>query len=570
MMFFVYLLLLCAACILLTLKKSLETQHMLNRATKSLIVFACSLLVAVQATAQEKLVPLRYNPAAERAHSELMHAGCANRGGGSLALPFFDDFSRYSLPTAQPGIPAEWQMWHDDDAYINCTFPIAPLTIGVATLDGLDPLGHPYEWDEPNMVRGCDSLTSLPIDLSSFSLDDSLQLLFHFQNRGLGDLAENYDTLYLDFYTPLGIGEWRNAWKMGGGTGMTSFEQIFITLTDPDMLNNGFRFRFRNLGRPGGVVDHWHLDYIILADEIDPDAFQFDEVAFQYCNNTLLTENLTSMPWSHYLSNAPAYTAPLITISQHNLSATAENISTQVTVTDEEGNNIPPTGLDLNPSAPAESAFQRTIPLPGLVFPENFEDEATFTICAAFNQTDAHLQNDTMCFDQHFSNYYAYDDGSAETGWGINQSGGRAAMKFNSVVPDTLIGVFIYWVPFIYDYSDESFLLRVYADNAGQPGDELNPDDFSFYSYNYSYDGYNPFYYYELTTPVAIDGTFYMGWIQQDFDEVYIGNDMNTDVNTSKLFRKYNAFSDWALTSLGGTIMFRPVFRSDMPEWVGV
>ena len=56
------------------------------------------------------------------------------RGGtASLTLPFFDDFSRYSLPTSDPAVLTTWQRWTDTTAFINSGFPIAPPTIGVAT-----------------------------------------------------------------------------------------------------------------------------------------------------------------------------------------------------------------------------------------------------------------------------------------------------------------------------------------------------------------------------------------------------------------------------------------------------
>ncbi|MFM7105334.1 MAG: hypothetical protein ACKOW8_07410, partial [Flavobacteriales bacterium] len=61
-----------------------------------------------------------------------------------LTLPFFDDFSRYSLFTNDSTIPLEWQMWEDRSAYINNTFAESPLTIGVATLDGMAEDGTAY------------------------------------------------------------------------------------------------------------------------------------------------------------------------------------------------------------------------------------------------------------------------------------------------------------------------------------------------------------------------------------------------------------------------------------------
>ena len=86
------------------------------------------------------------------------------RGGtASLTLPFFDDFSRYSLPTNDPAVPNAWQRWSDTCAFINSGFPIAPPSIGVATLDGLRADGYPYNFADEFSYGSADTLTSLQL-----------------------------------------------------------------------------------------------------------------------------------------------------------------------------------------------------------------------------------------------------------------------------------------------------------------------------------------------------------------------------------------------------------------------
>ncbi|MFM9986868.1 MAG: T9SS type A sorting domain-containing protein [Flavobacteriales bacterium] len=525
------------------------------------------LLLPLALVSQVKEVPLRYNPVQAFRHAQHQEVTTEDNRGGSLTIPFFDDFSHYSLPPINN--PAEWQMWSDDMAYVNCTFPVSPLTIGVATLDGLQANGQPYEWDEPEEVRGCDTLTSLPITLLGYTPEDTLYLLFHYQNGGWGNTTEVYDTLYLDFYTPVNSGNWINVWKIPGGGSNSEFQQVFIPVIDDIYLMDGFKMRFRNLGRPGGSVDHWHLDYLLLADQIDPDDFEFNEVGFQYCNNTLLDFGYASMPWTHYLSNPQSFMDDDITLRQRNLGNT-ENITSIVTIHNEE-TLLFTSGEDNNTNNNAFQELNRPISLEGFEYPDTgaeFEEE--FQVCGTFAQTDAHLQNDTMCFEQFFGNYYAYDDGSAESGWGMNAAGARAALRFDCEIPDTLLGVMMHWIPFVYDHSEESFLMRVYDVNGNIPGTELNPEDFQFYSPQYGYDGYNPFYYYELNTPIALDGPFFIGWIQQDAEEVYIGNDKNTNMNPTQLYYKLSAFTDWTLNSITGSIMLRPVFKNGNEEWAGV
>ncbi|HEY0262021.1 MAG TPA: hypothetical protein VGB95_03285 [Chitinophagales bacterium] len=55
--------------------------------------------------------------------------------------------------------------WMNNLAYWNTTYPILPPTIGVATLDGLNQYGLPYN-NASSVIRGkADTLTSKPIDL---------------------------------------------------------------------------------------------------------------------------------------------------------------------------------------------------------------------------------------------------------------------------------------------------------------------------------------------------------------------------------------------------------------------
>ena len=60
----------------------------------------------------------------------------------ALTLPFIDDFSQnYIFP--------DGNLWEDMDVYINSNFPDYPITYGVATFDGLDATGTPYNFAVP-------------------------------------------------------------------------------------------------------------------------------------------------------------------------------------------------------------------------------------------------------------------------------------------------------------------------------------------------------------------------------------------------------------------------------------
>jgi len=518
---------------------------------------------------------------------EQRYAPREQRQVNSLPLPFFDDFSRYSLPTNNPSVPAEWQMWSDNCAFVNNTFPLNPLTIGVATLDGLESDGTPYSdtlffptISEAFLDWGlADSLTSLPINLSELTPDDQVHLVFHLQGGGLGNVPDSDgilgaegDSLIVEFYTPLQGGAWSRAWAIEGGGDATTFQTIFIPVTDFVHLQDGFRFRFKNYGTLHGALDHWNIDYVILNSDIDPSNFFYDEVAFQYTNNSLLNLGLTSMPWTHFQSNPGLYMRDNIAYYQRNLGITA-NIASRCTISYND-ETLFLSEPDANTQSNGYSAFERSLSLNNFVYNTPVGvDTASFDVVVAFNPTDIHPQNDTMRFQQKFTNYYAYDDGSAERAYGLIDAGGKIAVRYNTPIEDTLIGAYIYFEPIQYLATDQSFILQAWNDVSGEPGNLLTSefDNFNFSFPHYYESGPNIFVYYGFTDPIFLPaGNFYIGTLQQSNVSLNIGLDKNTNANNTQLLYQLQGSGSWSSSSIVGSVMIRPVFRSTLAEWVGV
>ena len=512
-------------------------------------------------TEQEK--PLRSNPALH--HNRELDQ---NARGSELILdlPFFDDFSKHSLPSENT---AENDLrWQDRSAFINNTLGVSPFTIGVATLDGLNDVGYPYEFDEETVAPApCDTLTSLSIDLSTYDAEDNVYLLFHYQNGGLGNAAEASDSLVLEFFTPFNNGVWTQVWSAHGGAIMNYFDTVFVAVNEAQYFVPNFKFRFRNFGTPTGAIDQWHLDYIFLNNGLDPNNAIYDEVAFQYPSNTLLNFGYTAMPWTHFLADPSTFMADTWSYAQRNSGGDA-NIATTWTAT-LDGTNIHTSVANINPTSNGYSEFTRVVGLEDFVFADDGNVEcASFEVCAQFSQTDAQLSNDTMCFMQHFKNYYAYDDGSAERAYSLDYTGAQLAMKFDAQIEDSLLGVFIYWLPFEEDASDQSFFLRVWDNDGNAPGAELG-ENFTFHYPSYDSIAHNGFLYYALDEPTPVSGPFFVGWIQQNAGEYSIGNDKNTDQNVGRLFYKFPG-DEWTSSIISGSLMIRPVFRSGKIDWSSV
>ena len=98
----------------------------------------------------------------------------AKKNKTSLALPFIDDFS-YNLSGVNP------DLWEKSSVFVNRTYPINPITIGVATFDGLDEYGFARNFSPSNPSEPSDTLLSQAIDLGGQS---SLYFMFFFSAKG--------------------------------------------------------------------------------------------------------------------------------------------------------------------------------------------------------------------------------------------------------------------------------------------------------------------------------------------------------------------------------------------------
>jgi hypothetical protein len=483
------------------------------------------------------------------------------RGGtASLTLPFFDDFSRYSLPTNDPAISNTWQRWSDTCAFINSGFPIAPPSIGVATLDGLRADGYPYNFADEFSYGSADTLTSLPIDLSTLTAGDQVFLSFFYQGGGMGNNPDLGDSLIVEFYSPFGAGQWAQVWTSPEVFPTDTFEQIFIAVGAPEYLLDGFQFRFRNFGTLSGAFDHWHIDYVQLDAGVDSSNVIFDEVCMQYPLRSLLNE-YTAMPLTHFAANAGNSMASSIGVQERNL-GNDENIVTSYSVTKQDGTSQTFNAVDFNTALNANSSFTRTINLNGFTYNVTPDDTCSyFDVKTYINPTDARLQNDTATLRQYLYNYYSYDDGTAERGYSNAAAGGMIAMKFRAEVTDSLLGLFVHWLPSGVNVTAETFLLRAWSDGGTQPGAELD-ENFNYQHPAFYTHGENYFSYYSYDNPIAVTGNFYVGWVQSGSVGLPIGNDKSGTVNATKVFYNSGFQQPWQQSSINGALMIRPVFKS--------
>jgi hypothetical protein len=546
---------------------------------KKISIIILSLIISIATIhSQEILLPLQENPTIKnflRMNPDYLFKSSTE--ADTLTLPFFDDFSANTI------FPAD-SIWEDNDVFVNRSFSDRPPTIGAATFDALDGSGSVYV--EANSTGFfADYLTSRPLDLDGIQLSDSLFLSFFYQSTGLGDEPELYDSLYLELFSPE-TELWYAIWAKNGET-KQEFKHIVLNIPDSAsdgaaFYERGFKFRFGNRSSLTGLSDaswasnsdQWHIDYVHL----DTGRFVTDTVitdlAFLARPNYLL-KDYTAMPWRHYIVNSVQMgnSIDFLFYNYHNEQiALTKDITIKDLVTGTEtiilqgaGNNYDSGEHDLDED------------LDGFFFNTNTGiDEVSFKVETVVNPgpatTDFITHNDTSWYIQDFKDYYAYDDGSSESGYGLGGvPNGKAALKFqNYNFVDSIRGVDIFFNRTIGDANQKYFYLTIWDHDASnnQPGEIL----FSQIGVRPEFeDSLNKFHRYHLQTEnqedtaFVVPEIFYVGWKQTTIDMLNIGFDKNTILDETNnpnipdpLY--FNVAGGWQKSSLKGALMIRPIF----------
>jgi len=190
-------------------------------------------------------------------------------------------------------------------------------------------------------------------------------------------------------------------------------------------------------------------------------------------------------------------------------------------------------------------------------FNSSNNDSALFKVTSYLKTDDFDPKgNDTIIYYQVFNNYFAYDDGSAEAGYGINGQGSRnamAAVRFKSYMPDTLRAISLCFNDSYMNSNLRAFDLMIWDDNNGLPGEVIYSVEDLMVEPG---DKTNGFFTYELPDGIMVDGVFYAGWKQRSETFLNVGFDVNTP-NKGRHFFWLNGM--WLQSQKEGTIMIRPV-----------
>lgn len=476
--------------------------------------------------------------------------------GRKLQLPFIDDFSTSVLvPTSSK--------WTTRNTYINNSFPIRPPSYNVATFDALDRFGNPYV----KLGKYADTLTSAIINLSKLTPQDTgVYLTFYIQPKGLGDFPNNGDSLLLEFRTSATQASlFRPVWT-GARSNFNAerFRQVAVRV-DSTFFHDDFQFRFKNITGKYGNLNHWHLDYVRLDRSGLMGATTYYDIAVTAAEPSLITP-YTSMPYDHFMENPAGFSRTSQKIIISNNDTVAKPVKYGREIFDPNGTKIDSLENTTGNVVRGDTTLviNRSINLTGATAADSIQFGARYFASTLVNSDNIPF-NDTLRINTVFSNYYAYDDGSAESGYAIMNTTGSVALAFTLPKPDLLYGISMYFNQAVSDVSQRTFDLMVWR-NINTNGNGTGEDEiarFSLISPVYT-NTINGFYYYKFPTPISLSaGKFYIGWDQNQLFNLNIGIDENFSINGNAVNPNMFYFLDdqgvWAETALTGGLMMRPI-----------
>jgi hypothetical protein len=553
------------------------------------MLFLAFAIPVMEAEAQEVLIGLN-----ENIHTVRTAKFLRTKSISVIELPFVDDFSK-------PGqVVPNLDLWtNSQSVYVNRTFAINPPTVGVATFDPFDSKGKIYDIASSS-VFAADTLTSRLIQLTCLPAD-SVSLSFYFQPKGYGDMPESVDSLIVEFLSPSNT-VWDKVW--GASVVSDSRIEIYdhlantktfieddsigfkffkanIKIEDAKYLSDGFSFRFINYASinihpsfPGRSTasDHWHLDFVYLDKNRTVNNPNIPDIAL-VGEPKRLTTDYETVPATHFeAAKADLFEDPMnLELNYTNLGWGVRSVTRNFRLRSLYGT----LGRTLSYSAGAEnipdgSTINLSYAIPRYELSVS-GDSAAFELLSWID-TDSDQSkfraalryNDTSRIVYEFKDCYAYDDGTAENGYGLFGSGsslGKVAVKFRTYMADSLRGVYMYFNRSVNDVNTNyNFVVAVWSDAGGVPGELIHSETGGSPVFD-NLSSLNEYVAYKFEKPVYISENeiFYVGWLQTDEGFLNIGFDRNRN-SKSNVF--YNLGQTWEPSVFDGSLMIRPIFCS--------
>ncbi len=363
-------------------------------------------------------------------------------------------------------------------------------------------------------------------------------------------------------------------------------------ILDGTFYHEAFQFMFVNYTKETGNLNHFLVDYISLAENRLKDTSYngFKDIGITSSSGTLLSE-YSQMPYQHFLLSPGSNTKAdqcLAIRSLHDNQVVQTRFG--VNYYNQYGTKVAfiPDATNAK-NIGADSFAQFCFPTPELDTLSG--DNPSLRVEYLINplggteypvDNNALFNNNIYSYTQQFNPWYAYDDGSAEGGIGLDYTNlptnhkGQFAVKFNNKKSDSIKGVAIYFNRSKEDVSFRSFKLKLW--------DELSavglPDNSDKVMYSQEVlkpaytDSINGFAYILFDSSIALPiGDFYIGWEQSQKFLLNIGYDNNYRFENQERFNPnvfYNLLNSWNKGfNIYGTPMMRPIIGPDKEFYFG-
>ena len=516
-------------------------------------------------------------------------AGFTAYSQDTITLPFIEDFSSYT------GNPDTLKFSDEGGVYVNNQFGKNPKSRNVATFDGLDEFGIPYDQipvgGNPNFPRNgeADYLLSLPINLDGLTKDDSTIFSFWWQKGGISSLLQpeldEGDSLKLYFLDKDSI--WNYVWPLGDSkdTVITTPEgsgfQPDSVWLDSNYLHGGFRFMFKSNGTLTSNYDIWNINHIIL------DSHRTNKYSQDFAfgsSSTSILKNYYSMPYNQFRVGIESELADTIRTDVHSVYGVSMIVKDSTILVKEDLTDMTLDSTVTNVDPGIAGAYILTSGQDQTV--EYYPNK---TQIAGFLNTidtgeEAYLlrtdisgyfpdlidTNNTMSQTTIIDNYYAYDDGTAELGFGIRETG-SIAVGFDLKEADQLRFLDLCFVRNGVDVENSTITLRVWRSLAGIDGaTETETAVLTQVSLLFNDYELNKYYTFEFSTPVDLEpGRFYVGWDQINLtDRLLIGEDLSRN-SFENVYQNIGGVwnQDWRPGTEEGSVMVRPYFGEKKSCW---
>lgn len=512
-----------------------------------------------------------------------------NRSEVYATLPFFDDFSTSYKYT-------DYTKWLYNNVYISANFPMMPVNYNAATFDVADHYGKIYSRGSSNPFIA-DTLKSVKIRLDSLDNQlltpaDSLYFSFYYQPGGFGDSPERDDSLVLQFGYGYDVEvydsvnqhsyierrtNWRQMWATQGvelDTFLMTcdenqyFKKVMIPIVDSCFFVEDFQVLFFNYGtlptqmypNDRSNMDMWNIDFVYLDKDRSIDNDSYPLVSLTGTVPSFL-KRYQSMPYKHYKENPLAY----IDIDGYDIHMTNLDINThQVKYSCEVVDNNSPWSYSYEHNPLIINQYHNVGPvnehviMGDFIYPYTDDfDTTSYTIRHYIEVIDEHsgeVRGDSIIRHQGFYNFFAYDDGTPERGYGLVPADTYFAAQFSVSCLDTLSGVQMLFNRTHNDANLNFFDIVVWRDNNGKPGEII-----------YQLENQRPiwhdsiaycFSFYKFKEVVKVNSIFYVGVHQRYSKTINIGFDSSVD---NSQYNFYDVGAGWKNSAYPGSLMIRPV-----------